>query len=373
MFKRRIISLLLVLVFLVMSLSSCAPAKTKAVGAVGEYEVAYEELYFLAFSYKTGLEAKYGEYEKLDEGKAKQFRDELRGLVYSNIVTNYAILSLCKEEGLTLKSDGLADRVDDYVEKFIATEFKSDKAAYKNSLKQYGMTEHYFRFVSSVDILYSDLMTKLLEKSDVVNDNEKMKDIVKSEFARTWHIAVINDEGESIEQNRAKAEEALAKLRDGSMSMYRLIGSQYNEDISITDLDGIYFARGSMDEEYEKAAFLLEAGEVSDVVETDGAFYVIQRLEIEDAYVEKNLYDLREKYIGSVIYEKLEKKKNELKFEPNGFAQGVDIAALEVPEANGLVIALVLGGAALVIAGAVVTVILVNKRRARALVERKKK
>ncbi len=373
MFKRRIISLLLVLVFLVMSLSSCAPTKTKTVGNVGEYEVLYEELYFLAFSYKAGLEAKYGEYEKLDESKAKQFADELRELVYSNIVTNYAILSLCKEEGLTLKSDGLVKRVDDYVEKFIATEFKSDKTAYKDSLKQYGMTEHYFRFVSSVDILYSDLMTKLLENSEVVNDNQKMKDIVKGEFARTWHIAVINDEGESIEQNRAKAEAALAKYRDGSMSMYKLIGSQYNEDISITDLDGVYFARGSMDESYEEAAFALDVGEVSDVIETAGAFYVIQRLEIEDAYVEKNLYDLKEKYIGSVIYEKLEKKKTELKFEPNEFAEGLDIASLEEPGTNGLVIALALGGLALVIAGAVVTVILVKRRRTRALVEGKKK
>ena len=215
-------------------------------------------------------------------------------------------------------------------------------------------------------------MTKLLEKSDVVNDNQKMKDIVKSEFARTWHIAVINDKGESIEQNRAKAEEALAKLRDGSMSMYKLIGSQYNEDISITDLDGIYFARGSMEQEYEKAAFALEVGAVSDVVETDGAFYVIQRLEIEDAYVEKNLYDLREKYIGSVIYEKLEKKKNELKFEPNEFAKELDIANLEESAGNGLVIALVIGAVALVVAGAVIGVILVRKRRTRALIERKK-
>ncbi len=373
MFKTKIISLLLVLLIAVSCLSSCAPTQTKTVGKVGEYEVAYEELYFLAFTYKEGLEAKYGAYDTLDGDKAKQFEGELRELVYANIVTNYAILSLCKEEGLTLKSEGLDERVNSYIERFIITEFDSDKSAYNESIRQYGMTDHYVRFTTSVDMLYSDLMTILLAKSDVANDDEKIKDIVKKDFARTWHVAVLNDKGESIEANRAKAEAALAKYRDGSMSMYKLIGSQYNEDISITELDGIYFARGSMHENYEAAAFALEVGEVSDVVETDAAFFIIQRLEIEDNYVDKNLDDLKQKYIDSVIYAMLEEKKTELKFEPNGFAEGLNIASLEEPTSDGLVIGLVVAGCVLIIAGAVVTVILVRKRRTRALVESDKK
>ena len=372
MFKTKIISLLLVLVFAISCLSSCAPAKTKSVGTVGEYEVAYEELYFLAFSYKKGLEAKYGEYDKLDSEKAKQFEEELNELVYSNIVTNHAILSLCKEEDLTLKSEGLEDRVDEYVEEVIIPQFDLDKNNYKQSLKEKGLTEHYVRFVASVDLLYSDFMRKTLEKSDVANDDVKMKDIIKQEFIRTWHVAVINHEGESVDENRAKAEAALEKYRSGSRSMYKLIGDN-DVDPAIKDLDGIYFVRGSMEETYEQAAFALEVGEVSDVVETDAAFYIIQRLELEDNYIDKNLYDLKEKYIGSVIYGMLEEKKSELKFEPNEFAKELDIANLEEPAGNGLVIALVIGAVAVVVAGGVVGVILVRKRRTRALIERKKK
>ena len=371
--KRKIISLLLVLVLAVGALASCAPAKTKVVGTVGEYKVSYDEFYFLAFSYKRGLEAKYGEYGALDAENAKKFDDELRELVYSNIVTNYAILSLCAEEGLTLKSEGLDGRVDEYLEKIIISDFNSDKGLYKDSLKQYGMTEHYLKLSTSVDMLYSDLLTVYLERFDGANDNAKLKDIIKKEFVRTWHIAVLNDAGESIEANRDKAEMALSKYRDGSMSMYKLIGSQYNEDLSITDLDGVYFTRGSMDEAYEKAAFALEIGEVSDVVATADAFYVIQRLALEDAYINKNLEELKEAYMGSVIYDLVEEKKGELAFEPNDFAKELDLSGLEAPAGDGLVIGLIIGGAVLLIAGAVVVVIIVKKRRDKALIEKKRR
>ena len=146
----------------------------------------------------------------------------------------------------------------------------------------------------------------------------------------------------------------------------------YNEDLSLTDLDGYYFTRGSKEKAYEDAAFGLKVGEVSEVVETAGAFYVIQRLEIEDEYVNENLDELKEEYIGSVVYGMLDKQKAELKFEPNEFAEGLDIASLEAPEESGLVIALAIGGAALLLAGAVVVVIFVKKKKSKALAVKKK-
>ena len=69
----------------------------------------------------------------------------------------------------------------------------------------------------------------------------------------------------------------------------------------------------------------------------------------------------------------LEEKKTELKFEPNDFAKELNIISLEEPAGNGLVIGLIIGGSVLIIVGAVVAVILVRKRRTRALIERKKK
>jgi len=381
---RRVLSILLACFFVLSSLCSCTSSVDgeKKVGKVGEYEVLYDEFYFLASSYKEGLEAKYGEYEKLGADDVKKFDDELRELVYSNIVTNYAILALCADNGLTLDAEDLDDRVDEYIKNMIESEFGS-KSEYKNNLKEYGLSDRYVRFTAAVDILYSDLLSELLKKGEIEDDEEKVKEIVKKEFVRTWHIMISNDAGEDVEANRAKAEEALAKYRDGSMSMYKLIGSSYNEDLSISDLDGLYFTRGSMTKEYEKAAFELEVGEVSDVFEapatnamgeTVTGFYVIQRLEIEDEYVEKNLASLMSDYHDSVMYSMLESKRDTLEFEPDEYAKSAGLASLESPSSSSVATIVVFAVITCVAAAgvAIAVVMILKSKKKKALVQKKK-
>ena len=381
----KAVALALVFVFALSSLCACSSStdEKKVVGKVGDLEVCYDELYFLASSYKIGLEAKYGEYSSLGEADAKKFTDELRELVYTNIVTNYAILSLCAKEDLSIENKDLDDRVDDYINKMIESEFDS-KSEYKANMKEYGLTDRYVRFTAAVDLLYSDLLAELLEDGKIEDDNDKITDLIKNEFVRTWHIMISNDAGEDVEANRAKAEEALAKLRDGSMSMYKLIGSAYNEDFSIGELDGLYFTRGSKTEEYEAAAYALEVGEVSEVIEAPATnangesvtgFYIIQRLELEDTYITNNLPTLKEQYHDSVMYSMVEAEREALEFVPNDFGKSLDLAALEAPISIAatvrviviIAICVVLAGAAT----AVVVVIVKKKKNKKALAVKK--
>ena len=370
----RILSLLLASLFCLMSFSSCAVSgELRTVGTVGEYDVAYEELYFLANSYKTNLESKYGAYGELNSEDKVAFDEELKELVYSNIITNYAILTLCKEEGITPESDGISERVDEYIGLIIESNFDGSKSEYKDSMKMYNLTDHYVRFTSAVDIIYSDFLAKELEKSEDELSDEELSNIVKNEFARTWHIMIFNDAGESREANLAKAEEALSKLRDGSMTMYKLIGSAYNEDLSLTTLDGIYFAKGTRDSAYENAAFSLEVGGVSDVIELSyvnpqgssvNAFCILQRLEIEDAYVKENSVGLRDEYVNSKISAKLEDVKKNLEFKPNEYGASLNLSELEDVGISTSFIVGVAISLVLVSGAAVLVVLLVKKKRA---------
>lgn len=370
----KILSLFLACLFSLISLSSCAISGTlRSVGTVGEYDVPYEELYFLANSYKTSLEGKYGEYSSLDADTKVEFDNELKELVYSNIITNYAILTLCKEKGLTLESEGVDERVDEYINLIIESNFDGSKSDYKESMEMYYLTDHYVRFTSAVDILYSDYLGKQLDKMDSELDDEAFVELVKSEFARTWHIMIFNDEGELAESNRAKAEEALSKLRDGSMTMYKLIGSSYNEDLSIGDLDGLYFAKGTRDEAYEEAAFALEVGGVSDVIElfyenpqgeVVSALCILQRLEIEDTYVKENISSLKDEYANSQISSMLDEVRKELEFVPNEYGATLELSALEKAGvlSNTFIIS-VLISLALVAGAVVLAVVIVKKKR----------
>ena len=381
----KAVSLALVFIFALSSLCACSSStdEKKVVGKVGDFEVCYDELYFLASSYKLGLEAKYGEYSSLGEADAKKFSDELRELVYTNIVTNYAILSLCAKEDLTIDNSDLDDRVDDYMDKTIESEF-GGKSEYKANLKEYGLTDRYVRFTAAVDLLYSDLLAELLEDGKIEDDNDKITDMIKTEFVRTWHIMISNDAGEDVAANRAKAEEALSKLRDGSMTMYKLIGSVYNEDFSIGDLDGLYFTHGSKTEEYEAAAYALEVGEFSDVIEAPvtnangenvTGFYIIQRLELEDKYITNNLPVLKEQYHDSVMYSMVEAERKTLEFVPNELGKSLDLAALEAPISVAATVKLIVVISVCVllagVAAMVVVVIVKKKKNKKALAVKK--
>ena len=116
--KKTSIKLTAIVLLLVCILSfvSCKsqPIKTAKddlvpVGTVGDYEVTYEELYFLAHNYMDTLNAEYGNDASTsdemitvtdDEGDehtvklSEHYYDKLSELISENITSNYAVLTL---------------------------------------------------------------------------------------------------------------------------------------------------------------------------------------------------------------------------------------------------------------------------------------
>jgi hypothetical protein len=76
---------------------------------------------------------------------------------------------------------------------------------------------------------------------------------------------------------KARAQEALAKIRSGSP--FEDVVKQYSDDAGSVDRMGSVgkFRRGDMDPAFSGAAFALKPSEVSDVVETPFGFHVIKR------------------------------------------------------------------------------------------------
>jgi parvulin-like peptidyl-prolyl isomerase len=74
------------------------------------------------------------------------------------------------------------------------------------------------------------------------------------------------------------AQEIKAKLSKGES--FANLAKQYSTDVSKKrggDLG--FFGRGMMVSEFEKAAFLLEKGQVSDIVKTQFGYHIIKRLD----------------------------------------------------------------------------------------------
>ena len=373
--KIKIITLCLLLTMVLPLVTACQsraiPADKLALTPVGTVDgrtVYYEELYFLATNYLPTLENKHGD-------NREALVAELDLTVREHIVANYAMLRLCENEGLTYdeKDKELKKAAQEYVDLLIENQFDGSRRDYRREIATIGMTDHYLRFTARVDALYDKLPTLYGEKGLLPTEDEAIRTYVNNHFIRTWHIAILVEDGESYEENRAKAEEALAKLQSGT-SMYKMIGSKYNEDFSLTTTDGYYFSRGTMDEQYEAAAFSLEIGQTGGIVETVGisnktgnnvpCFYIIERLPIEEDYVNSHLTDLADKCADAIIATKLEEVSDTLEFIPNDYYRSLDLTALDAPsDGVDLPLILTIGGIVLAVAGATTAIILIVRRK----------
>ena len=341
----KIISLILVLIIFSTSLLSCSArplaqsklAKT-VVGTVGDHEVYYEELYFLANSYYNSAKAKYG-----DDTEA--IKESVWNSIKENITTNYAILDLCEAQGLEYNQRELNLEIEQNIETTITSSFEGSRSEYLSSQLSVGLTDHYYRFCLGVDILYGKLATKYQTDGKVPNTDEKLKAYIKENFIHTWHIAIYVDNGDDRDAEYAKALEAQKHLELGNYSMYNLIGSQYNENTmpeSLNDAFGYYFPRGIMEKDYEDAAFALSnVGDRTDIITSRGTspsgayvecFYIIEKLAVKDDEINANFDSLSDMVRDSIIAQDVEEYKSKLSFTPNDYALSLDITALEAPK-----------------------------------------
>lgn len=391
---KKIIASILLLTLLASFLVSCESRPLKSdklsaqtVGTVGDYNVSYEELYYLVKSYRAQLDVKYGadaykSNEEItvtdDSGEEKtlplseHYLESLKKLVYDNIVSNYAVLTLGEDVGLSLDSDVIQENIQITVDNYIETDFEGKRSKYKKAMSEKGITDSYIRFNIGVDLLYSGLVSEYLDNGVMTDDNAKIEAEIKDKFIRTWHIMILNEDGSP--ENLARAEEALAKIQGGE-SMYKMIGSSYNDDFMLTTLDGYYFTKGSMDEAYETAAYGLDVGETSDIVPSLGkdaagnqvnCYYIIQRLELEDSYIEKNFEELKSSYHTSVVYGKIDELSESLKFTPNANGAALDLLELEAvgqsdPVVTIIIVSCVVG--AILVAATVFLVVFAIKKK----------
>ena len=105
--------------------------------------------------------------------------------------------------------------------------------------------------------------------------------------------------------------------------MDTLIG-RYSEDLSMTP-DGYYSTHLELIEEYEEAAYKLEIGEVSEVVESYLGFHIIKRLSKEADYIEKNFKDLKTQYLTSAFYRLVEAENDKLNVTKNSLYESFTV------------------------------------------------
>ena len=109
------------------------------------------------------------------------------------------------------------------------------------------------------------------------------------EMVRVRHILISAPKTVSDDEKkkaRAKAEEVLKKLRDGAS--FEKLAAEMSDDTGSKNKGGDigFFKKGRMVPEFEKAAFSLKSGEISDVIETVFGYHILKLEERKEAKIE---------------------------------------------------------------------------------------
>ncbi|MCH2277893.1 MAG: peptidyl-prolyl cis-trans isomerase [Vicinamibacterales bacterium] len=122
------------------------------------------------------------------------------------------------------------------------------------------------------EVLRPNILVTDADSAQYYTDNQSQYST--PEQVRASHI-LFETEGEDEEQVRTRAEAVLADARAGAD--FATLAEAHSEDAGSASLGGDldYFSRGRMVPEFESAAFSMEPGAISDLVQTEYGFHII--------------------------------------------------------------------------------------------------
>ncbi|MCK2183084.1 SurA N-terminal domain-containing protein [Halomonas getboli] len=142
----------------------------------------------------------------------------------------------------------------------------------------------------------------VLDKQAMADAAEVSEDAVRQAWQaeaadvdrRVSHIMVSFGDQRTREQARARLEEVKAKLAQGES--FADLAAEYSDDTSTSDEGGDLgvISRGFFGQAFEDAAFALDKGQVSDIVETDNGLHLIKVTELDRPPFEQERDRLRQ-------------------------------------------------------------------------------
>jgi peptidyl-prolyl cis-trans isomerase C len=165
--------------------------------------------------------------------------------------------------------------------------YKED-AEWREGLKKEGFTPEGFReelrSKQTVSLLLSQEAQKVPEPSEAELREYYTKNAkdLGGERLKVANILIRVPEGSKLQQlvaRRARAEELRRRVQEGGD--FAALARKHSEDTATKDRGGVMepFGRGEIMKPVEEAAFALQPGEVSDVVETQYGYHILKLLE----------------------------------------------------------------------------------------------
>jgi foldase protein PrsA len=211
----------------------------------------------------------------------KIMQDELFEALYAQggrdaldqLITRRLIVQEGKQAGITVSEEAL----DAEIQSIVDESFQGSVESFRSALEYYGISEESFREDAYLNLLVRQIALEQINPTDedvraYFEENRYLFDQAEEVEAR--HILVESEE---------LVNELAAMLAAGDD--FVALAAVYSMDQSNKDNGGYlgFFSRGMMVEEFEEAAFALEVGEISEPVQTNFGFHLIELLDRKEA------------------------------------------------------------------------------------------
>jgi len=237
-----------------------------------------------------------------------------RHQLLESIIEHHLLTEAAKAAGIRVSRAETEQRIAELADSSINSQFPDQKML-RTYLKRKGISYQQYHdqvrkaLEANRDQLQESMVLEKLEtniKSQVQLTEETVKDAYRQVKAR--HILITpqkiaqqtpgeNESAQSEQQARQKANELLNKIRQGAD--FAELAREHSDDPGSAEKDGDlgWFGRRQMVKEFTDAAFALQPGEVSGVVETPFGFHIIK---VEDKRIElpEDFEENKQRYIS---------------------------------------------------------------------------
>jgi foldase protein PrsA len=297
LFNKKYKQLLVSLTFVVLAvfLAGCGMVRVNPevdnntiVAKVSGEGVKKEEFNKMFGIFKAQYEQQFGTEVWEQEVDGRKFDDVAREKLLDMLIDEKLQMKKAAELGITVTDD----EVNAEVEK--AKKYFDSEDKFNEFLKGQSMDLDYFKQSVKKELTVNKLTDKLAGNIAVTDEEVKAYyDTHQNEFMSVKASHILLDTKEEAEKMlvRVKAGENFAEL-----------AKQNSKDPSAKENSGDldYFRHGDMVEPFEKAAFALKPGEISEIVQTDFGFHIIK---VEDSKLDK-FEDVKEQLKGSMLSDK---------------------------------------------------------------------
>jgi parvulin-like peptidyl-prolyl isomerase len=245
------------------------------------------------------------EYDKVLTGPDKEIKiKELKEKILEQMIDEKILIHEAKKRKAGVNKKEIQDGIGEIRKRFGTEE------EYNQELARQGLSEEEFKEQVKEQLMVIKLIDQEVKAKVVPPTDSEIEDfykqneseMVEPEQVRARHILIKVDENTDRKKALNKIRGILKEVKKGDTSFAELAKKYSEGPTAPRGGDLGFFIRGQMVRKFEEAAFALKVGEISDVVETEYGYHIIQCIE-KKASEKKSLEEIRE-YLRNFIFQK---------------------------------------------------------------------